>query len=166
MNKNLPKSHARKSKLARSGFSIIELTIVVLVIAIVATVSIPMMQGNLLLYRHQSAVGFISSGMIEARMAAMKTNRPARLEINTTARSLTVWSTNVKGEAIRLGVPVYYSRDVSIAGASPISITFNSLGRRQTGSVSTVTLTQARTNSCKRVDLSPVGKISVAKCGS
>jgi prepilin-type N-terminal cleavage/methylation domain-containing protein len=90
-----------KSKIeSEKGFSMIELIIVCLIIAIMVTFSIPAIERNLQLYRLQSAIGLVSDRLMEARFSAIKRNRSAWVTIDATANTIEVWSTNDMGQPI------------------------------------------------------------------
>ncbi len=146
------------------GFSLIELIIVLLVISIIAVAAFPQIQQTLRLYRVESAAGLLSNRLTEARLTAIKHNRPAWLEINTIEKTLEVWTTNQNNEPIRANLAVPISEDVSVISGSPLRVTFNSLGRNQANSNVAIKLKLSKTNFCKAVSVSVAGSITTAPC--
>jgi prepilin-type N-terminal cleavage/methylation domain-containing protein len=155
---------SKKQKSKQSGFSIIELIIVFLIIAIVAVASIPMTRKNLQLYRMEMAAGMISSSLMEARLAAIKRNQTAWLEVNPADNSLKVRSTNPGGNPITLGTPLYLPEGTVIDSNTTVSTNFTSLGRIRSGSSTTTRLTFSNITQCKDIKVSNSGKISIKDC--
>ncbi|MEO6588240.1 MAG: prepilin-type N-terminal cleavage/methylation domain-containing protein [Pyrinomonadaceae bacterium] len=153
-----------KIKKNEEGFSLVEVLIVVLIISILAVAAIPQIQRNLQLYRLESISGLLSSRLMEAKLTAVKHNRAAWLEINTTAKTLEVWTTNELNQPIRTKLAVTIPDNVSFDAASPSRITFNSLGRNQANSNSIVKLKLANANFCKMVTVSAVGNLTSGPC--
>jgi Tfp pilus assembly protein FimT len=147
-----------------SGFSLIELIIILLIIAIVSVAAIPQIQQSMRLYRVESAAGLLSNRLNEARLSAIKHNRAAWLEINTTDRMLEVWTTNNNNQPINTTVKVPIPSDVSIVAGSPSRVTFNSLGRNQANANAVIKFRLTNTNFCKSVSISAVGNITMAAC--
>lgn len=154
MNKNLIKNE--------KGFSLIELTIVGLVIAIMITASIPSITRTLRLYRLESAIGLLSNRLSEAKITAIKRNQNASLRVNTTNRTLEVL--DASGNPISTTVVVPLPQDVSIASGSVTSVTFNSLGRNQSNSTTIIKFNISNPSSCKAMTISAVGRISLSGC--
>jgi prepilin-type N-terminal cleavage/methylation domain-containing protein len=146
------------------GFSLIELLIVFLVIAILAVVSVPMISKNLQLYRAESAVGMVSNRLSEARLTAIKRNRPVWLKADPANNSLNIESTDDSGNVITVSPPMFLPDDTSIASGSPVVTTFTSLGRVQSGSTTKTSLNFPAISRCNEIQVSSVGKISVASC--
>src|SRR3712207_4298785 len=116
------------------GFSLIELIIVCLVIAIMVTFSIPAIERNLRLYRLESAVGLVSDRLREARFSAVKRNRSVWVSIDATTKSIEIWSTNDLGQPISLTNAVLLPRNIALKNPVNTTVTFTSLGRNQTNS--------------------------------
>ena len=146
------------------GFSLIELIICLLVISILVTASIPSIDRNLQLYRLESATGLLANRLTEARLTAIKRNRAASLQVNSTARTLEVWTTNESGQAIRATLTVPIPSNVSIVSGSVSTVSFNSLGRNQANSDSVIRFNLPNTSFCRSVTVSAVGNITTAPC--
>ena len=148
----------------QKGFSLVELLIVTLIISILVVAAIPQIQQTLRLYRVESAAGLLSSRLMEAKLTAIKSNRAAWLEINSSDRTLEIWTTNQNNQPIRTQLIVPISPDVTIVTGSPTRITFTSLGRNQANSDVTVKFKLTKTNFCKSVTVSRAGNITTASC--
>src|SRR5215203_2831944 len=103
-----------KSGYKIQGFSLIELLIVLLIISILVVAAIPQIQQTLRLYRVESASGLLSNRLTEARLTAIKNNRTAWLEINSSDKTLEIWTTNQNNQPIRTKLAVPISEDISI----------------------------------------------------
>jgi len=157
------KKKIKKNK-KQNGFSLIEVIIVLLVISILVVAAIPQVQRNLQLYRLESATGLLANRLTEARMTALKHNRPAWLELNVTGKTIEVWTTNETAQPIRAKVALLIPDNISIDSASPSRVTFTSLGRNQANASSVIQFRLANTNFCKSVTISAVGNITSALC--
>jgi prepilin-type N-terminal cleavage/methylation domain-containing protein len=112
----------------QKGFSLPEIFIVLLIIAIMVVAAIPQVQRNLQLYRLEAAAGLLSNRLTETRLNAIKHNRASWLEINLADKRLEVWTTNASNQPIQAKLAVTIPDNVSIDAASPTRITFNSPG--------------------------------------
>lgn len=148
----------------QKGFSLVEVLIVLLIISILVVAALPQVQQTLRLYRVESAAGLLSNRLTEARLTAIKNNRPAWLEINSSDKTLEIWTTNQNNQPIRTKLAVPISEDVSIVSGSPSRVTFNSLGRNQANSQMVIKLKLTKTNFCKAVSVSAAGSITTASC--
>lgn len=148
----------------QKGFGLIEVIIVLLIISILIVAAIPNTMRNLQLYRLETASGLLSSRLIEAKLTAVKHNRAAWLEINQTSKMLEIWTTNELNQPIRSKLGVAIPDSVSVDSTSPSRITFNSLGRNQANTNSTVIFRLANTSFCKSITVSGVGNITSAPC--
>jgi len=146
------------------GFSLIEVLIVLIIIAILVVAALPQIQQSLRLYRVETASGLLANRLTEARLTAIKYNRAAWLEINTTSKSFEVWTTDKNNQPVRTRLAVPISDDVSIVSGSPSRITFNSLGRNQSNSNEIIKFKLANSSFCRQVSVSIVGNITSAAC--
>jgi prepilin-type N-terminal cleavage/methylation domain-containing protein len=148
----------------QNGFSLVEILIVLLIISILVVAALPQVQQTLRLYRVESAAGLLSNRLTEARLTAIKNNRPAWLEINSNEKMLEVWTTNQNNQPIRTNLAVPISEDITIVSGSPTQVTFNSLGRNQANSQVVIKFKLTKTNFCKAVSVSAAGSITTASC--
>jgi type IV fimbrial biogenesis protein FimT len=150
------------------GFSLIELIIVVLIIAIMLTASVPAIQRNLQLYRLESAAGLVTSRLTEARLVAIKRNRRASVSLNAAGNTLEIRSVDDGGQSVVVGSVVSLPQDVVLQISSGgDSISFTSLGRNLSNDTANITLTlggSRQAGYCKTVAVSPVGKITTSGC--
>lgn len=154
----------KRKILDERGFSLIELIIVVLIIAILATASIPAIQRNLQLYRLESATGLITSRLTEARLSAIKLNRSAWLAIDTTRRTLEVWTTNDGGQPVLVSPATPIPQDIILPSTSATTVNFTSLGRNQTNTLTNITLMLPTRGNCKTITIFATGKIATSTC--
>ena len=146
------------------GFSLIEVLIVLLVISLMVVAAVPQVTHSLRLYRLESSAGLLSNRLTEARLTAIKHNRPAWVEIDSANRRFEVWTTNQNNQPIRTKLAVPIPSDVTIVAGAPTRITFNSLGRNQANTNVVVSLRLNRQNFCKSITVSAVGNISTTFC--
>jgi prepilin-type N-terminal cleavage/methylation domain-containing protein len=146
------------------GFSLIEVLIVILIISILVVAAFPQIQQTLRLYRVESAAGILLNRLTEARLTAIKNNRTSWLEINSTDRTLEIWTTNQNNQPIRTQFTVPVSEDVMIVSGSPNRVTFTSLGRNQANTDVSIKLKLSKTNFCKAITISVAGSITAATC--
>lgn len=148
----------------QKGFSLIEALIVLLVISILVVAALPQVQQTLRLYRVETAAGLLSNRLTEARLTAIKNNRPAWLEINNTQKTMEIWTTNQNNQPIRSTLAVSISDDITIVSGSPSRVTFNSLGRNQANADVVIKFKLTKTNFCRAVTVSAAGNITTAPC--
>jgi prepilin-type N-terminal cleavage/methylation domain-containing protein len=169
VNIEMSKKFSEQKQLSGSGsgergFSMIELIIVALIVAIMITASIPAIQRNLQLYRLESASGLVASRLMEARMVAIKRNRRASVTFNASLNTLEISSINDSGQNVIIGSAISLPQDVTLLVSPTNSISFTSLGRNQSNNDTNITLTHTRANYCKTVAVSAVGKITTSNC--
>jgi prepilin-type N-terminal cleavage/methylation domain-containing protein len=146
------------------GFSLIEVLIVLLIISILVVAAIPQIQQNLQMFRLETVAGLLSNRLSETRLTAVKHNRAAWLEINSTNKRLEVWTTNELNQPIRAKLDVTIPDNVLIVSGSATRVTFNSLGRNQANTTNTVMFKLPNINFCKSVTVSAVGNVTTASC--
>lgn len=154
----------KRTKKREDGFTMIELVIVGFVIAIMATVSIPLINRNLQAYRAESSIGMIAMRMNEARLTSIKRNKPVWMEADPRDNSLKLRSRNENNQVITVGPTVYLPKEAVIEGGKSVQTTFNSLGRLNPGSTSGTSVSFPALRTCKRVKVLPNGKVKVKTC--
>lgn len=157
----MPEIQPKKKVNSQTGFSLIELIIVVLVVAILGTLALPSIQRTLQLYRLEAGTSYIVHRLTETRLAAIKRNRDTWLEINSANRTLTLKSTNDAGQQISLGLPTSLPEGVQFNGA-PASVAFTSLGRNRAAGNTQIKLKLTSANRNKTVSVSTTGNITTA----
>lgn len=111
------------------GFSLPEVLVVVLIIAILTVIAIPSVSRAMQLQRLDTYVFTIADKMMDARMYAIKHNRPAWLRIDPTNRTTELQTTNDAGNTINLKTAELLPAGIMITGSTPVEFRFNSLGR-------------------------------------
>lgn len=142
------------------GFSLIELIIVVLVIALLATLSLPSIQRTMQLYKLETGTSYILHRLTEARLTAIKRNRDSWLEIDQTNRTLTLKSINDAGQQINLGYPTFLPDGIEFNGATPDSVVFTSLGRNRVNGNTQIKLKLTAANRNKTINIGITGNIT------
>jgi prepilin-type N-terminal cleavage/methylation domain-containing protein len=146
--------------LNQRGFSLIELLIVILVVAILVTLSIPQIQQTLKMYRLDVGERLVSNRLLDARLSAIKRNRDAWLVINSSARTLQVASTDDNGATVYLSPSTTLPENVYFSSTTPPSVIFNSLGRNKTAGTSSVSLQLTKSSSSRTIAVSATGNIT------
>lgn len=157
-SKNLPSCAAKSC-----GFSLPELLIVLLVIAILAVIALPVVFKTLQLRKLDTSVSKVADKSLEVRMYAIKRNREAWLRIDPATRTFRVQSRDDLGATIDLDTAESFPDGVNTTIATPTEFHFDSLGRRAAGG-QTVTFKVVSTGQTpvKTVSVSPAGKINVS----
>ena len=143
-----------------SGFSLIELLVICSVSFILLAASVPSIQKSLLAYRLESAASLLSAQLTEAKLTAIKHNRPAFLKINTVDRQGEIWTTDPNGYLIRVSIVTLMAGGIDVDATSPLQVDFTSLGRNPAGS-SVIKFSISGTSYCKGVTVNQVGNITV-----
>jgi prepilin-type N-terminal cleavage/methylation domain-containing protein len=146
------------------GFSLIELMIVILIIAILVVAAIPAIERNLQLYRLEMAVGLVSNRLVEARLSAIKRNRAAWVTVNGNSRNIEIWSRNDAGQPITLAAPISLPQNIVLNGVQTSTFTFTSLGRNQSNTNNTIALMLSNSNNCKALTVTVAGRITLTQC--
>jgi prepilin-type N-terminal cleavage/methylation domain-containing protein len=150
----------KKERSRQNGFSLIELIIVLLVVAILITLALPAIQRTLQLYRLETGTSYLLHRLTETRLVAIKRNRDAWLEIDKANRTLILKSTNDAGQQISLGFPTYLPEGVQFNGATPNSVIFTSLGRNRAVGNTQIKLKLISANRHKTVNVGTTGNVT------
>ncbi len=144
------------------GFSLVELVVAVTVILILTAIAIPNINQTMESYRLETSASAIVGKLMDARINAIKRNRPAWLAINLAAGSSQVQIANPAPPppAANLGTLELLPRGmVFMNPPTPAQITFDSLGR--IAAPQTVRLQVVRSGQQKTITVSPTGKVTV-----
>lgn len=116
-------------KLAQSGFTIIEMAIVLMVIVITAAFSIPPIMNYTRMYRLGVGAQNISTALQRARYLATSNNNTASMQINDPGTLITIWQyTSASGAQPQNAGVVTLPPDITISSASPKNISFDGRG--------------------------------------
>lgn len=145
------------------GFSLPELLIVLLVIAILAVLALPVVFKTLQLRKLDTSVSKIADKSLEARMYAIKRNREAWLRIDPVTRTFHTQSRDDLGATIDLNTAEPFPNGVNALGSTPVEFHFDSLGRLAAGGQTvTFEVVSTGTSPKKTVSVSPAGKINAS----
>ena len=154
----------------RLGFSLIELTMSVLVLGILAAVATPIYSTSLLKYRVELAAQRIAQDVMQAQRVARQTNSSRTITFDLNGESYTISGLNSLDRQsqpykIAVNASPYHSEIFNLTTAnqpsttiSTLAIVFNRFGMPDQGGAITV---RAGTFT-KRIDVAPVsGRVSV-----
>jgi type IV fimbrial biogenesis protein FimT len=148
--------------LNQKGFTLPELLVVILIVAIIVTLALPQIQETLRGYRLDIAERVVTSRLLEARLGAIKRNRDTWLAINKTANTIQIASTDDNGTPVFLTPAVSLPQNASFTGSTASAITYSSLGRNKTPSASVISLQVSGINKTRTISISATGNLSVA----
>lgn len=117
----------------RAGFTLIELLFVVILGAILATITIPSIQQNMSYYRLSSSANLVASELNAARVLAVSRGALYQVNINTNARTLQVVDPADPSNPPR--APKTLERGVSFKTVPQTPITFYSRGNARSGAI-------------------------------
>lgn len=136
---SLPLAAARASR-RQDGFSLTELLVVIGIALVVGAMGVPQVTAGVQRHRVQASASMVVGKLTEARINALKRNRPTWLAIDATTGRVQVQTTGVGG-VVDLGAPGLLSEGVAFA-AAPAQIDYDSMGR--TTAVQAVQLASGR----------------------
>ena len=142
-------------KSAESGFSLVELIVVMAIVAIVSMIAIPSVRAALETHRLQGSAYMVASKLMEARGNALKRNRDCSLQIIAAERRVQVQTAG----PIDVGGPGFLSTGVNFV-APPASIPFDSMGRPTNPPPQILTL-QSTSGRQVTVTVTPTGRVRV-----
>jgi prepilin-type N-terminal cleavage/methylation domain-containing protein len=121
-----------RSACRQHGFSVLELLSVVAITGIVVAIGLVRAQGAMRSYRLQESAAAVSTKLLDARINALKRNRPAWVSIDPVTRTLQVQMADAAGNPVNIGPLVRLSQGVVFAGTVPAQVVFDALGRLAT----------------------------------
>jgi Tfp pilus assembly protein FimT len=158
---NRPISHSRSSTFDDDrGFSMVEITIVCVYMAILVAVAVPNVIRQTQYYRLDKSVSLVSSKLAETRMNAIKRNQTCWLRVDKTARTVQIRTTSA-GATVDIGYPDFIAQGTNLDASDSIEVAFDSLGRYSSGP-QTVTILENNLTRRKDIGISPAGKITVS----
>jgi Tfp pilus assembly protein FimT len=160
MTKNDTSFQKHQLLMIEGGFSLPEILIVFLTVAIIVVIALPGSIRTLQLYRLDTGVSVIGNKLMETRMTAIKRNRTAWLRLDKTARTVVIRSTNSAGATIDVNFSESFPTGMILDESDSVEISFDSFGNSTAGS-QTFTLQESNSNKRKDITISPAGKISV-----
>jgi type II secretion system protein H len=146
------------------GFGLLDIIVVLVIIGVMTAIAVPAIQRSLQAYRLELAAGELSNSLTEARMYAVKRNRLSWVAINTTNKTIGIWSNNDAGNPVQLGTTKPLPEGLTIPGTSATTAQFNSLGRNEAGAVTNLRLQLYTTGRCRQVSVGVNGKVATADC--
>ncbi len=150
----------RRMRSNQRGFSLLELLIVVTIVLVISAFAIPNVVVTMESSRLRTSASMIRSKLMDARINAIKRNRPAWIAIDLAAGTV---QAQIAGFG-DLGAPGRLEGGVAFVAPTPVQITFDSLGRPTdvpSAPPHTVRLQVTRSGQQRNVIISPTGRITV-----
>ncbi len=144
------------------GFSMPELLIVLLIVAIITVIALPNGIRQLQLYRLETSVSIVSNKLMEARMGAIKRNRTTWLRIDKTTKTAQIKTTNDAAQTIDVDYAEKLPEGMMLTSTESVEVSFDSMGRSNSGG-QFFTVKEVKTGKRKDIAVSPAGKISVGQ---
>ena len=148
---------------ATAGFSLIEVIVVVAITAVLASIAVP----NLITAKRGfdlSTAGTSAANRLgEARMEAIKRNRPVNVLVEGASRTMTLSYTDPGPVVVTLGVeqlPAGVTLD--LGGAPDLTITFDALGR-PLNPPQTFAINHAELDQTRIVTVETTGRVTLAQ---
>lgn len=127
-----------------AGFTLTELLVVLAISMVITAMGFPQLTAGVRRHRLQASATMIAGKLTEARINALKRNRPTWLAINTAARTVQVQMADPSGTS-DIGPPGFLSEGITF-GETPAQVAYDAMGR--TTAVQTIQVragTQLRT---------------------
>jgi type IV fimbrial biogenesis protein FimT len=150
------------SKPPQAGFTLIELMMSVVVLAILATIGLPAFSELIASQRARAAASALHDSLLLARSEAIKRNASTTLKTSNLANGWTI-------ETVALPTVVLRREDgsngVTFSPADP-SVVFNRFGRVETNTKPAITVTTAgsSTSRCLSIEATGLAKIRDGAC--
>lgn len=113
-----------------AGFTLLEMMLVVALGITVAAIAVPNLVSINYTYRIATASTTVTAKVHQARVNALKQNRPAWVRIDGAARTVQVQTTGAGGAPVDIGGAEYMPRGVTFGtGNAVVTLTFDSMGR-------------------------------------
>ena len=142
------------------GFSMVEIVVVGIIMAILVAIAVPSTIKQMRAYRLDSAVATVTNKLMETRMNAIKRNRTCWLLIDKGDRSVQIRSSTPTNVVINIEYPDSFAPGTNLDAAGSVEVAFDSMGRYSSGPTTVVMLESSSTKR-KNITISPAGKISI-----
>lgn len=147
----------------KSGFSLVELMVVIVVMAVLAAIAYPSFRDLIATQRIRAAASALYESLLLARSEAIKRNNVVTLSVNSGSLA-SGWNV-----VLADGTTVVRAQEafdaVTFTPTSP-SLAYSALGRLTSGAQTTVTVTSSDTSRQWTVRADPSGRVCVVEGGS
>ena len=140
------------------GFSLLELLIVAAIAAVIVAIALPNVSGVMDANKLQAASSMLAAKLGEARMNALKRNRPVSLIADPASGQVQIQTTAPGGRPLPLGSAARLPAGVGFVQPVP-QLEFDSVGRPSTPPPRTLTVEVVATGARRSVSVSPAGTI-------
>lgn len=141
-----------------AGFSVIELLIVVAIAAVLVAIAIPSVSGVMEANKLQAATSMLAGKLAEARMNALKRNRPVSVWVDAGRGRVQVQTSGPGGSSVSIGGPGVLPAGVAFVEPVP-QVQFDSVGRPLNPPPRTLTVEIVGAGARRSVSVSPAGTI-------
>lgn len=141
------------------GFTLLEMTLVVVILIVLAAIAVPGFRAALDASRLESSAAMVASKLGEARIHALKRSRPTWLAIDVAKGVVQVQTTAPGGAVVDVEGPGILSGGIGFVDP-PAAIPFDALGRPSDPPPHVVTLATA-SGTRRRITVSAAGIVAV-----
>lgn len=152
-------SAVRLARSAAKGFTLVELLIVLAIAAVILAIAVPNVSGVMEANRLQTATAMLAGKLAEARMNALKRNRPVSLWVDSSRGLVQVRTSGPGGAALDVGGAGILPSGVAFVEPAP-QIQFDSVGRPANPPPRTLTVEIVSTRARRSVSVSAAGTVT------
>jgi prepilin-type N-terminal cleavage/methylation domain-containing protein len=150
---------AERRRREQSGFSLLEMLVALALLLVIAAVALPNVAGVMESNRLQASTSMLASKLAEARINALKRNRPVWLRVDAARGSVQVQTSGSGGAILDVGAPGLLPSGVAFV-APVLELQFDSVGRPSNPPPRTLTVESVGSRARRSVNVSPAGVIS------
>ncbi len=142
-----------------AGFSLVEMLVAVAILALILAIAVPNVAGVMESNKLQASTAMLASKLAEARINALKRNRPVWLKVDPARGSVRVQTSGSGGTTLDIGAPGLLPTGVAFVQPA-VQVQFDSVGRPSNPPPRTLTVEIVGNGARRSVNVSPAGVIS------
>ena len=142
-----------------AGFSLAETLVAVAILALIIGIALPNVAGVMESNKLQASTAMLASKLGEARINALKRNRPVWLKVDAGRGRVMVQTSGSGGTTLDIGAPGLLPSGVAFVQPA-VDVQFDSVGRPSNPPPRMLTVEIVGTGARRSVNVSPAGVIS------